>query len=397
MDFCRHLLLALVCGVLTTPTLAADGKKKVVFIAGNPSHAYGAHEHKAGCDLLARSLKTAAPDVQVEVVHNGWPKDEKALDGASAIVMYCDGGGGHMVLAHKKEVDALARQGVGIVCLHYAVEVPKENGGPEFLDWIGGYFEANYSVNPTWTPKFDRFPEHPIMRGVKPFEIEDEWYYHMRFRPEMQGITPILTALPPANTLSRPDGPHSGNPDVRRDVLEKKEPQHVAWASENAGGGRGFGFTGGHFHWNWGEPNFRKLVLNAILWTAKVEVPKDGAGDKPVTLEDVDDVAGAVYCYWLSCVLLCASPRDPPARWWSARRMPIATGSIHAANGVSGRVQRLRLQPVLSAHRSRPETENVHGLSCLAPGRQQRLDGAFLMQGTNLVNFTCGHYVMSPS
>ena len=24
----------------------------------------------------------------------------------------------------------------------------------------------------------------------------------------------------------------------------------------------GIGFTGGHNHWNWGEPNFRKLVLN---------------------------------------------------------------------------------------------------------------------------------------
>ena len=98
MEFCRHLLIALVCGALATPALAADGKKKVVFIAGNPSHGYGAHEHNAGCDLLARSLKTAMPDVQVEVVHNGWPKDEKVLDGADAIVMYCDGGGGHMVL-----------------------------------------------------------------------------------------------------------------------------------------------------------------------------------------------------------------------------------------------------------------------------------------------------------
>ncbi len=144
------------------PTRAAEGKKKIVFIAGNPSHGYGAHEHNAGCDLLARLLKQAMPELQIEVVHNGWPKDEKILDGASTIVMYCDGGGGHMVLAHKKEVDALAKHGIGIVCLHYAVEVPKENGGPEFLDWIGGYFEMNYSVNPHWTARFDKFPDHPI-------------------------------------------------------------------------------------------------------------------------------------------------------------------------------------------------------------------------------------------
>ncbi|MCX6917466.1 MAG: hypothetical protein NT167_31270, partial [Verrucomicrobia bacterium] len=42
------------------------------------------------------------------------------------------------------------------------------------------------------------------------------------------------------------------------------------------GGGRGFGFTGGHFHRNWANDNYRKVVLNAILWTAKVEVPANG-------------------------------------------------------------------------------------------------------------------------
>ncbi len=253
-----------------------------MLIAGKPSHGYGAYEHNAGCDLLGDALKSALPQLDVEVIHNGWPQDEKVLDGASTIVMYCDGGGGHMVLAHKKEVDALAKKGVGIVCLHYAVEVPKESGGQEFLDWIGGYFEMNWSVNPTWTAEFEKLPDHPITRGVKPFAISDEWYYHMRFRPDMQGVTPILTTLPPASTLSRPDGTHSGNPDVRRDVLEKQEPQHVAWASENAGGGRGFGFTGGHDHWNWGEPNFRRLVLNAIVWTAQMEVPSGGVQDPAV-------------------------------------------------------------------------------------------------------------------
>ena len=145
--------------------------------------------------------------------------------------------------------------------------------GERFLDWIGGYFEPHWSVNPHWTAKFEKFPDHPISRGVKPFEINDEWYYHMRFREGMKGVTPILTALPPKESLSRPDGPHSGNPAVRAAVLERKEPQHMAWAAEREGGGRGFGFTGGHDHWNWGDPNFRKLVLNAIVWCAHGEVP----------------------------------------------------------------------------------------------------------------------------
>ena len=45
---------------------------------------------------------------------------------------------------------------------------------------------------------------------------------------------------------------------------------------ERPDGGRGFGFTGGHDHKNWGDPNFRKLVLNAILWTAGLDVPSAG-------------------------------------------------------------------------------------------------------------------------
>jgi hypothetical protein len=77
--------------------------------------------------------------------------------------------------------------------------------------------------------------------------------------------------------MKRPNGPHEGNPAVRKAVGERRA-QHVAWAFENEFGGRAFGFTGAHFHWNWGDDNFRRIVLNAILWTAKHEVPPQGIG-----------------------------------------------------------------------------------------------------------------------
>ena len=265
----------------------ATNKKRVVFVAGRPSHGYGAHEHYAGSVLLAKELQASGLGYTTEVIKNGWPADASVLQGADAIVMYSDGGGGHMVMPHLKQMDELAKKGVGIACLHYAVEVPKGEAGDRFLDWIGGYFEMNWSVNPHWTAKFTKFPDHPITRGVKPFEINDEWYYHMRFRPKMEGVTPILTDLPPDNTLSRPDGGHSGNPDVRA-AIARKEPQHVAWATERKDGGRGFGFTGGHDHWNWGDPNFRKLVLNAIVWISKGEVPAQGITGQPVSLDDLE-------------------------------------------------------------------------------------------------------------
>jgi type 1 glutamine amidotransferase len=282
----KHLTEAKQAETTKAKRLAAPSGegKKIVFVAGVRSHGYGAHEHNAGCILLAAELEKALPHYQTKVYRNGWPTEAGAFDGADAIVMYSDGGANHMVNKHLDEVDALAKKGVGIVCIHYAVEVPAEPAGKKFLDWIGGYFEANWSVNPHWTAHFKNLPDHPITRGVKPFAINDEWYYHMRFRPGMKGVTPILSDLPGPETLTRPDGPHSGNPDVRKAVAAG-EIQHVAWASENEGGGRGFGFTGGHDHWNWGVPDFRKVVLNAIVWTAKGEVPAAGVESPNVTIE----------------------------------------------------------------------------------------------------------------
>ncbi len=253
-----------------------DSKKKVVFVAGRPSHGYGAHEHNAGCLLLAHYLQQNMPNFQTEVYHNGWPAEGiKAFEGADAVVVYCDGGDGHLLMPHLDEFDEVMKRGVGLVCLHYAVEVPAGAGGDHFLDWLGGYFEMNWSVNPHWTAHFTALPDHPISRGVEPFQINDEWYFHMRFRPGMDNVTPILSAHPPAETMNRPDGPHSGNPAVRA-AVQQGQIQHVAWATERIDGGRGFGFTGSHYHWNWGDDNFRRLVLNAIVWTAHGDVPAQG-------------------------------------------------------------------------------------------------------------------------
>ena len=170
--------------------------------------------------------------------------------------------------------------------LHYAVEVPAGKPGDCFLDWIGGYFEMNWSVNPHWVANFTSIPKHPITQGVKPFTMEDEWYYHMRFRENMKGVTPLLSTVPPDSTLERPDGTHSGNPDVRKAVANK-EPQHLAWCVERADGGRGFGFTGGHYHNGWANEDLRKLIMNAIVWTAKLEVPKGGVVTPTPTQEEL--------------------------------------------------------------------------------------------------------------
>lgn len=269
-------------------TSSAAGKKKILLLAGTPSHGFGAHDHLSGCTLLAKLLNASGLPIEAEV-HSlkdaGWPSQEK-LEAANTIVIYSDGGGGHPFNAHLDQLNALTSKGTGIVCIHYGVEVPKGPSGEKFLDWTGGYFEPNWSVNPHWIAHYSKFPAHPIASGVRPFSTNDEWYYHMRFRDKMNGVTPILTDLPPDETLSRPDGPHSGNPAVR-EAIKNKEVQHMAWATQRADGGRGFGCTGGHNHVNWGNNQFRKLILNAIVWTAGADVPGDGVPAGTVTVDDL--------------------------------------------------------------------------------------------------------------
>jgi hypothetical protein len=282
----RLLLPSILVSFLAVGSLlAAD--KKVVFIAGKPSHGPGDHEHRAGC-LLLKACLDKTPGITSVVYSNGWPDNPAAaFAGASTVVVYSDGGGGHPLLEadHLKTLEALMKQGVGLVCIHYAVEPTIEKGQKEFLDWIGGCFEINRSVNPTWTAEFKELPHHEVTRGVNPFRIYDEWYFYMRFRDGMKGVTPILSAIAPESTMSRSDGPHEGNPAVRESV-KRGEPQHMAWVAERPDGGRGFGFTGAHYHKNWGNDDFRKLVLNAIVWTAKAEVPLEGIQSQ-VTVEDL--------------------------------------------------------------------------------------------------------------
>jgi len=260
-------------------------RKKIVLMAGPQSHGYGSHEHNAGCLLLAKCLNENMPNVYATVYQNGWPKDPTACDNADAIVAFCDGGGGHIVMRHLEQVDALAKKGVGIAMLHYAVEVPKGKPGDYMLDWTGGYFETFWSVNPHWKAEFKELPDHPVTRGVKPFFMDDEWYYHMRFVDGMKNVTPILTATPPDSTRREGNDAHGANEHVR---ARMGMPEHVAWTYERPDGGRGFGFTGGHWHWSWASDDFRKLVLNSLVWIADAEVPADGVPSETPTIEQLE-------------------------------------------------------------------------------------------------------------
>src|SRR6185312_3287638 len=90
----RTLLFSLLAAASLLGVDARAADKKIVLVAGRPSHGPGEHEHRAGCLLFEKCLNKI-PGIQAVVVTNGWPKDESVFDSAAAILFYADGGGGH--------------------------------------------------------------------------------------------------------------------------------------------------------------------------------------------------------------------------------------------------------------------------------------------------------------
>lgn len=291
-----HLLLITLLTLLLTASTqpnressaveeSVQDTKKLVLVAGRASHSTGTHEFRAGVLLFERCL-AGVSNVEVDTHFEGWPEDDSALEGADAIVLFMDGGGRHPVVQDGR-LDLMQRHidnGVGFAAMHYGVEVPADNGGDQFKEWIGGHYETNYSANPIWEAHYENIPNHPIGRGVESFSAQDEWYFSIRFRPDMVGVTPLLVAYPSDETR---DGPYVHPRGPYDHIVERKgESEIMSWAVERADGGRGFGFTGGHFHNNWGDENYRKFVLNAFVWLTGADVPENGVGCT-VTEEDL--------------------------------------------------------------------------------------------------------------
>jgi hypothetical protein len=296
----RTFLMVAVVLAFVAPVHAAtpDGKKKIVIIAGKPSHPPRMHEFRAGSLLLQKCLANV-PNLIVEVGEMGWVTDDKTLDDADAIIIYADGGEKHPAMqpGHLEKIEALAAKGVGLGMLHYGVTVPVGPGGDVYKRLMGGHYEEDFSCNPLWSPAFEPLPQHPITRGVKPFTVNDEWYFNLRFAdafaPGNKPATdrdgtkflPILVAKPTDATRNgpyvHPKGPY---PHI---IADRGRAETMMWCVERPDGGRSFGFTGAHFHDNWGNDDFRRIVLNALLWVAKADVPANGV-ESTVTKDELN-------------------------------------------------------------------------------------------------------------
>ncbi|MEM7143791.1 MAG: PVC-type heme-binding CxxCH protein [Verrucomicrobiota bacterium] len=255
---------------------------RILFLAGDRSHASGEHEFNAGCQLLAKALNEQSKlNVEATVI-SGWPEDESVFDDVDAVIIYSDGT--KVIGQGWEKADQLAKDGVGLMFMHYAVHPSPEQGEQYFRPWIGGAMETGWSVNPHWVADLKALPDHAVSNGVTDLvRAYDEFYYNMRFVEDRDKVLNLVTATPTKDRLKRVINLWNQN---GIDGLGK--PQTLMWGFERENGGRGVGFTGGHYHRNWAIDGFRKLVLNAIVWTAGMEVPESGVPSKPLTEDELN-------------------------------------------------------------------------------------------------------------
>ncbi len=276
------LALALPLAASLAHGASEDVPRRVVLVAGERSHGYGTHEFRAGARLLANALAESGLPLEVAVHEGGWPASAEGwLDGADALVLYMDGGAEHPVLAHLDDVEAHVARGGGLFVMHYALEVPTGPASEAFRRWIGGSYEDRFSTNPVWRAELE-IADHPAARGVAAFAADDEWYFNLRLDTASPGFRPLLRAVPDDEARENPTWPRTPHSSV---LDARGRTEILAWTFERPDGGRGAGFTGGHFHWNWGRDAYRRLVLNTIAWVAGAPVPEGGVPSPAIDFE----------------------------------------------------------------------------------------------------------------
>jgi type 1 glutamine amidotransferase len=260
---------AALASVAGTSAFAADAATRVLIVVGPSKHPPGTHEVEAGGRVLKHCLE-ATEKLKAEIVTE-WPAEgEKALADVASIVFIGDMFPPEVMQnrdAIMKDLAAMTKRGCGIVCVHYATGLEAKHvtadGDHPLLHWTGGYFATRCNHHKSVARVFKEATieptkaDHPVLRGWKPFTLHDEPYINNYFGKDgpAKNVAALATAMLPP---------------------EKPNRETVVWAADRADGGRGLGVVMPHFFRNWQNDDLRILILNAIVWTAKRDVPKDG-------------------------------------------------------------------------------------------------------------------------
>jgi type 1 glutamine amidotransferase len=249
----RLAALSVLACLLASLASAAEPKTKLLFIGKEPDHPHGSHMYMHTLSVLA---KCADKVEGVETtVSKGWPEDKAKLEGVRTIVLYMSPAAEFLLDGpHREEFDKQMKAGVGLVTIHWASSIKQENVarlGPAWNSYLGGTWVSNVGLSFGKSPLTQLEPDHPICRGWTEYEIDDEYYLN----PTIEKGTPLLRVKDPKDD---------------KEVI-------VGWTYERPGGGRSFATTLGHPYANFQREPFRRMVVNAVLWSAKMEVPKGGA------------------------------------------------------------------------------------------------------------------------
>lgn len=249
------LLLVLACLSLCSPLARAAEPKRLLLLGQKPDgHPKTTHEYMAGQQVLAKLL-AGVKGIETKIVQadDPWTDGPELLKQTDGVVLFVSEGA-RWISSDPRRLDAftqLAARGGGCVSLHWGMGTKEAGPIDSFVKIFGGCHGGPDRKFQVLKQAEVRVAEHPIAAGIAPFKIDEEFYYRLKF-PKDPPVTPVLQA-----TI---DG----------------QVETVAWAWDRADGGRSFGFTGLHFHANWRRTEYRRLVAQGVLWSLKLEIPKDG-------------------------------------------------------------------------------------------------------------------------
>lgn len=256
----RYQLLILFLLLLAQPASAQARKRLMLLAQGPDGHPPKTHEYLQGQRILKEMLD-GFRELEVSLVHadEPWREGPDLLAKVDGAVLFLSEGARWLHQDPKRltAFQALAQRKGGLAVLHWAMGTKEAKNIDSFVALFGachGGPDRKYKVLAAKATLPE--PDHPVVRGLKAFPVRDEFYYDLKRVKPSTGVVPVIK--------------------VEIDGAQEM----VAWAFHRPDGGRSFGFSGLHFHENWGMPEYRRLVLQGVLWTMGVETAKSGVEEK---------------------------------------------------------------------------------------------------------------------
>lgn len=249
--------LAVLAGAVFTEVYAADPPRSLLLIGSAPdTHPPTTHEYLAGMKLLEQALKPI-PELAPKVIEADpvWKDGPDHLSRADGAVLFLTEGAKWLSDDPKRlaAFQNLAKRRGSLICLHWGMGTRLAEPVAPFVNLFGACHGGPDRKHKVVTARVTLAePLHPVATAMNPFQIKEEFYYALKTPKTGPQPVPIIHA--------HIDG----------------KPEMVAWAWERPDGGRSFGFSGLHFHENWKNPEYRRLVIQGIAWANHVPIPPKG-------------------------------------------------------------------------------------------------------------------------